>query len=259
MRYSTWARWESAESFPVSSGSPETWSGRRRICFQRNQVERHGAFPRRFRPSGILAQEGVGEALRVGADVEDFVRRDAGPGAGGHVADGVVAGLAVRQPDVGQKVHQIGDPMERDEVVLDVLPRGEVAASAAEFVGNARQLAHLESREQPARDLAAHHLHAGLALAVDAVFQAKRTEVVLGNVPSQKRNCLGPESFDLLPNRSIILILKLFPLRNGFLDGCRHNRLHWTQINHLNIHRDYPIWPLKRKGSPPPNNGTLGN
>ena len=70
-------------------------------------------------------------------------RGDAGPGAGGDVADGVVASLAVGEPDIGQEVHQIGDPVERDEVILNVLPGGEVAASAAELFGNARQLTHL--------------------------------------------------------------------------------------------------------------------
>src|ERR1019366_5776043 len=37
----------------------------------------------------VLTKEGVGETLGVGADVEDFVLGDAGPSAGGDVADGV--------------------------------------------------------------------------------------------------------------------------------------------------------------------------
>jgi hypothetical protein len=86
-------------------------------------------------------------------------------------------------------------------------------------------LTHLESGEQPAGDLAAHHLDAGLALSVDAVFQPKWTEVGLGNLPSQEGHCLDPESFDLFPNGFIVLILKLFPLRKNFLDGCFHNHL----------------------------------
>jgi hypothetical protein len=129
-------------------------------------------------------------------------------------------------------VHQIGDAVQRDEVILDVLPGGEVAASAAELVGHARQLIHLGGGEQPAGDLAAHHLDAGLALSVDAVLQAEWTEVSLGNLPSQEGHCLGPEGFDFLPNRFIVLILKLFPLRKGFFDGCCHNHLIQVGINH---------------------------
>ena len=139
-----------------------------------------------------------------------------------------------------------GDLVERDEVILDVLAGGEVTASAAELVGNAGHLNHLAGGEQPAGDLAAHHLDAGLTLSVDAVLQAKWTEVGLGNLPSQEGHCLGAESFNFLPNRFIVLILKLFPLRNGFFGGCCHNHLNQVGINLLNIHRDYPIWTLKR-------------
>src|ERR1022692_1130429 len=173
----------------------------------------------------VLAQEGVGEALGVGADVEDFVARNTGPGAGGDVADGVVAGLAVGEPDIGQEVHQVGDLVERDEVILDVLAGGEVTASAAELVGHARQLNHLARGEQPAGDFAAHHLDAGLTLSVDAMLQAKWTEVRLGNLPGQEGQCLGAESLNFLPNRYIVLILKLFPLTNGFFRDCCHNDL----------------------------------
>ena len=91
----------------------------------------------------ILAQEGVGEALRVGAHVEDFVLREPGPRAGGHVADGVVAGFAIGQADIGQQVHQVRYARQGHEVILNVLPRGEMAAAAAEFVGDPRQLPHL--------------------------------------------------------------------------------------------------------------------
>ena len=187
-------------------------------------VEREFEFARQVARE-VLAQERVGKALRIRANVEDFVLRDSGPGAGGHVADRVVARLAIRHPDIGQQVHQVGNPVERDEVILHILPGGEVAAPSAEFVGNAGQLNHLIGGEQPAGDLTAHHLNAGLPLSVDAVFQAKWTEVSLGNFPSQEGHCLGPEDLDFFPNRFIVLILKLFPLREGFLGGRGHNHL----------------------------------
>ena len=143
-------------------------------------------------------------------------------------------------------MHEVGDAIERDEVILDVLAGGEVAAAAAELVGDARQLIHLGGGEQAAGDFAAHHLDAGLALSVDAVLQAEWTEVRVGNLPSQVGHCLGAEGFDFFANRFIVLILKLFPLRKGYLDGRCHNHLIQLGINHLNIYRDYPIWTLKR-------------
>jgi hypothetical protein len=105
-----------------------------------------------------------------------------------------------------------------------------VAAAAAEFVGNPGQLTNLRGGEQPAGNFAAHHLYAGLALSVDAVLQAKWTEVGVGNLPGQVGDCFGPERFDFFPNRSIMLILKRFPLRKDYFGGCCHN--------HLNSDRD---------------------
>ena len=105
-------------------------------------VEREFEFARQV-ACQILAQERVGKALGVRTNVEDFVLRDPRPGAGGHVAHGVVARLAIRHPDIGQHVHQVGNPVERDEVILHILPGGEVAASTAELVGHAPQLNHL--------------------------------------------------------------------------------------------------------------------
>jgi hypothetical protein len=109
---------------------------------------------------------------------------------------------------------------------LHILPGGEVAAPSAEFVGNTGQLNHLIGGKQPAGNFAAHHLNAGLSLAVDAVFQAKWTKVSLGNFPSQEGQCLGPKDFNFFPDRFIVLILKLFPLREDFPDGRGHNHLY---------------------------------
>ena len=79
--------------------------------------------------------------------------------------------------------------------------------------------------QQAAGDLAAHHLDAGLALAVDAVFEAEGAELVFGDLAGQEGLGLGAEGFDLFPDGSIMLILKLFPLGEDFLGGGCHNHL----------------------------------
>ena len=76
----------------------------------------------------FLAEERVGDALGVGADIENLVGGDAGPRAGGDVADGVVAGFAIGEADIGEQVHQVRDLCQGDEVILHVLAGGEVAA-----------------------------------------------------------------------------------------------------------------------------------
>ena len=100
-------------------------------------------------PREVLAQERVGEALRVGTHVEDFVVRECRPTGSGHVADGVEAGLAIGQADVGQHVHQVGHARQRDEVILHVLAGGEVAFAAAELVGDAAELLDLRAVSRP--------------------------------------------------------------------------------------------------------------
>ena len=145
----------------------------------------------------VLAKEGVGDALRVGAHVEDFVGGKASPGACGDVADRVVAGLPVGEPDIGEQVHEVGDALQGDEVILDVLAGGEVALAAAELVGDAGELVDLAGGEQSAGYFASHHLDAGLSLAVNAVFEAEGAESVFRDLAGEEG--LGPvtEGFDL--------------------------------------------------------------
>ena len=70
-----------------------------------------------------VADEGAG----VGRGIEDFVLGDAGPGVGGDVAHGVAAGFARGESDGTQDAEHVGHLVERDEVDLDVLARGDVA------------------------------------------------------------------------------------------------------------------------------------
>ena len=63
---------------------------------------------------------------------------------------------------------------------LHVLAGGEVSLASAELIGHASQLPHLIRGQQAARNLGADHLHALLALAVDAAAQAEGPELVVG-------------------------------------------------------------------------------
>ncbi len=173
----------------------------------------------------VLAQHRVGQLLRVGAHVEDFVARDAAPDAGGDVADGIEAGFANGESGIVQHVHQVGGARERHEVILHVLARGDVAFAAGELVGDVAELLELARCGEAAGDLHAYHLHAGLALSVDAVFQAEGAEFVVGNIAGDECRSLLAEDLNLLPNGLIVLILKGFALGEVFLDGGGHKHL----------------------------------
>ena len=74
-----------------------------------------------------VAQEVLEGRLGPRADVEHLERAGAGEVAALHVAHGVAAGLAGGEPDRRQVAHHRGDPLEVDEVELDVLAGGDVA------------------------------------------------------------------------------------------------------------------------------------
>ena len=125
-----------------------------------------------------MAEEVARHRLGVRRDVEDFVVRDAGVGARGDVADGVAARLARGHAHVGQVAHRQLRVLQQHEVVLDVLPGGDVAEAARIPGRNVGKRAHLRPGDDPLRDLDAHHLHAVLPLAVGAAQQAETPPVV---------------------------------------------------------------------------------
>ena len=55
----------------------------------------------------LLAEKCIRHLLGIGPDVENFVLRQTGQRAGGHVAHRVEAGFARGETEVSQTVHQI--------------------------------------------------------------------------------------------------------------------------------------------------------
>ena len=87
------------------------------------------------------------------------------------------------------------------------------------------ELLELARGSEAAGDLHAYHLDAGLALSVDAMFQAEGTEFVVGNFAGDERGGLLAEDLNFLPDGLIVLNLKGFALREIVLDGCGHKHL----------------------------------
>ena len=124
---------------------------------------------------------------RIGLHVENLVVQQSAQRARRHVADRVVAGFARGQPDIGQHVQQRrGTCAQRHEVILHVLPGGEVAFAAARTRRRLRASCPIcADVSSAAGNLGADHLDAGLALAVDAAAQAPGTEFVIGQSAGQ--------------------------------------------------------------------------
>ena len=136
---------------------------------------------------GVRVAEEVAEGgLGPGADVEHLERAGAGQVAADDVADGVAARLPGGEPDRVELAHHVGDPLEVDEVELDVLPGGDVAPPTRVRVGDVGQHLQLLGRDRAVGQLDPDHLVvAALALAVDAVVQAEDAETVLVEVAGQ--------------------------------------------------------------------------
>ena len=104
-----------------------------------------------------------------------------------HVADGVVAGFARGQPDIGQQMQQVRNLRQRHKVKLHVLAGGQVAFAAAR---SRRQRAPscriCAAVKQAAGDLGADHLHAGLALAIDPAAEAMRPELIVRELAGEE-------------------------------------------------------------------------
>ena len=171
----------------------------------------------------ILAQKGVGQSLGVGPHVENLIGGNPRPGTNGHIPHGVVAGLAIRQAHVCQQMHQIGYARQRNEMILNILSGGEMPAPSAEFVGDAAQLFHLRNGQQPAGNLAANHLNAGLPLAVNAMLQAKWPELIFGDLPVEKSQRARAEDFDFFADQPVMLDFKLLEIGPGVDSSGAHN------------------------------------
>jgi hypothetical protein len=128
----------------------------------------------------ILAQEGESNLLSVGTHIEEFIVSETRFGAGSDVANGVETSFARGHARIGKTMHQVGHIGKRNEVVLQILAGGQMAAAAGEFVGNGGEGLHLECCDHSGGKLGAYHLDAGLALAVDAMAQAETAEFVFG-------------------------------------------------------------------------------
>ena len=133
-----------------------------------------------------VAQEVLEGGLGPRADVERLVGAGAGEVAAHHVADGVAARLAGREPDRGQQAHDLGDLLELHEVDLEVLAGGDVAPPPRVRLGDVGEHVELLGVDPAVGQLHPDHLVvAALALAVDAVVEAEDAEDVVADVAGE--------------------------------------------------------------------------
>ena len=143
-----------------------------------------------------VAQEKISDGAAVGRHVERFALAGARLVAGGDVSHRVAAGLAGGEAVFGQLLHALRHVLQLDEMKLDVLPGGHVQDAVRKFVGEVGQALELTGGEAALGQLGAHHLLVILALAVDALLQAKTLEILLVHFAPVQPLDLGGEFLD---------------------------------------------------------------
>ena len=151
--------------------------------------------------------------LRPDARILDLVGGDAGELVGGHVADAVAAGLDGVHLDVGQMLQDVRHVGQLRPVELDVLARGEVAEAAVVAPRDVGQLAHLLGRQHAIGHGDAQHV--GVQLQIEAVLQAQRAELVLGQLAGDAARDLAAELIDpLLDDGGVEFVVTIHALLN---------------------------------------------
>lgn len=122
----------------------------------------------------------------ISGDASILVRRD--------IADAIAAGLDGMHLDrcqLGQNVRRVG---QLDPIILQVRSRGEVAIALVIFTRDLTQLAHLRRVQRAIGDGDAQHI--GVQLKIEAVHQAQRLELILGQLSGQAALHLIAEFLD---------------------------------------------------------------
>ena len=144
-----------------------------------------------------------------GTRIDNFIHRHTRAFIGGDVADAIATGLNAVHVHRGQQVHHIRAFLQRDPVVLQVLPRGEVGIAIAQrrcgnatnrvllglrrlkqgfirtvkFTGNPGQDTQLGAVEFAIRH--SHAQHGRIALQIPAVLQTQRAKFFLAELAIQ--------------------------------------------------------------------------
>ena len=140
----------------------------------------------------------------------------------------------VVRPTLGKQAHHVAGADQVDEVELDVLARGDVAAAqAGVLLGDLAHHVHLLGVDAAVGQLDAHHLLVHLALAVGAHAQAERRELAL------QRFGVGAVARGLE-----LVVLDLFVERDEDMPGLEVGRDLWVCLERewlvLNSHRAPP-------------------
>ena len=145
-----------------------------------------------------IAQEVAKHRIGMRRDIKGLCRVDARVGRCGDIAHCVAAGLAQRDLVLLQLRPQLRGAVQAHVVNLDVLAGGGVQVAAAVLIGDIGDAAQLAKCYFAIGNLDADHLHAGLALPVDAAGEAEAAEFLFVDLALVKETDLALQVDDVL-------------------------------------------------------------
>ena len=123
--------------------------------------------------------------------------------------------------DRRQLGEDVGRLIELDPIILDVLPRGEMAIAAVIFARDVGEHAHLTAVERAVRD--GHAQHVRVKLQVQPVHQPQRLELVFGDLPGEAAFHLIAKLLDAGVD-DLLVVLVIFIHCNSRGDAGRWGR-----------------------------------
>src|SRR3989454_661266 len=134
--------------------------------------------------------------------IDDLVLRDAGEMIGGDIAEGIARGLDRVHLHGGELGEDVGRLRKLRPVQLEGLSRAEMAGAAVVFAGDMRELPQLLRRQQPVRDRDPEHRR--VTLDVEAVPEAQRAKLIVGELAGEKAPRLVAELDDALVDELLV-------------------------------------------------------
>ncbi len=148
----------------------------------------------------------LAQQLGIGPRIDHLVRGSARKVIRADIADAIAAGLDGVHFDLGQIGQDIAGILQLDPVVLDVLPRGEMAVTAIVLVRDIGQRVHLLAVQSAIGDR--HPQHVGVELQIEPVHQPERLELVFGQLAFETAARLVAEFLHAgIDHRLVVLVV----------------------------------------------------
>src|SRR5687768_10576877 len=146
--------------------------------------------------------------MSIGRYIEQFFWIDSRGWGSGNIPNGISASLAQGDLILFEPCPQLRRTVETHKMYLNILPCSSMKVAACILIGDICDLPHLFGRDPAQRKLNAHHLHAGLTLAIDTPHQSQTSEFIMIDFSFAEKSDLFFQVDDIPGYNRIVQIFK---------------------------------------------------